>query len=92
MDLEEEDENPDDGREDSELDSYACVSALKEDEFESVEHQIEQDVVCAFFSQVGTSRTSRSSKSGLFCGRGRDCKGQPHRTPPSLSYFGGLLP
>ena len=28
----------------------------------------------------------------LFCGRGRDCKTQPHLTKHSLSYFGGLLP
>ena len=28
----------------------------------------------------------------LFCGRGRDCRAQPHPTQPSPSYFGGLLP
>ena len=37
VDLEEEGENPDDDGGDSEPDSYACVSVLKEAEFESVE-------------------------------------------------------
>ena len=36
VDLEEEAENPDDDGGDSESDTYACVSVLKEDEFEFV--------------------------------------------------------
>ena len=50
MDLEEEDENPDDDGEDSESDFHARDSLLKEDEFVSVEDQIERDVACAFLS------------------------------------------
>ena len=50
MDLEEEDEKPDDDGGDSESAFNACVSVLKEDEIESVEDQIEKDVVCAFLS------------------------------------------
>ena len=49
-DLEEEDENPDVDGGDSESCSHACVSVLKEIDFESVKDQIEQDVVCAFLS------------------------------------------
>ena len=58
VDLEEEDENPDDDGEYSEFDSYACVAVLKEEEFEFVD---EQNVLSC--QQVGTSRTSRSLKS-----------------------------
>ena len=48
VDLEDEDEDLDDDGGDRESDSNECVSVLKENEFESVEDQIKQDVVCAF--------------------------------------------
>ena len=63
----EEDESPDDDGGDSESDSSACVSVLKENEFESVEDQIEQNVVCAFLSSGWDAQDESTAEECSTC-------------------------